>query len=70
MTDQDIETFFAILIVRIDHNEWSINHFLRCKHSLPGSPRFCTAFRKFSRNIVDILEGVVHGHITLSLTKE
>ena len=58
-----LKAFLAIVIICIDHNEWGFDYFLRCKHSLTGSPRFCTAFRKFSRNIVDILKSVVHSYI-------
>ena len=45
------------------YNEWSINHFLCCKHSLTGSPRFCTTFRQSSRDIVNILESIVNSYI-------
>ena len=52
-----------IVIICIDDDERSFNYVLRCKHSLSGSPRLCTAFWKFSRNIADILESVVHSYI-------
>ena len=58
-----LETFFAIVIICVDNDKRGINHIFSSKHSLSGSPRLCTAFRKFSRNIVDILESVVHSYI-------
>lgn len=36
---------------------------LCCKHGLTGSPRFYTTFRQSSRDIVNILEGIVHCYI-------
>ena len=47
-----LKAFLSIVIICVDHNEWGINRFLRCKHSLTGSPRLCPAFRKFSRKDV------------------
>ena len=58
-----LESFLAIVIVCINYNERGINHIFRSKHSLSSSPRLCTACRKFSRNIVDILKCVVHSYI-------
>ena len=58
-----LEAFLAIVIICIDDNERSINHIFRCKDGLTGSPRLCTAFRKFSRNIVNVLESVIHSYI-------
>ena len=58
-----LESFLAIVIVCVNDDERSINHFLRCKHGLTSSPRFCTTFRKFSRNIVDVLESIVYGYV-------
>ena len=58
-----LEAFLAIVIVCVNDDERSFNYVLRCKHSLTGSPRLCTACRKFSRNIVDILKCVVHSYI-------
>ena len=58
-----LESFLAIVIVCINYNERGINHIFRSKHSLSSSPRLCTACRKFSRNIVDILKSVVHSYI-------
>ena len=57
------EALFAVVIICINHNEWDFDCFPRRKHGLAGSPRFCTIFRKFSRNIVDILKCVVHSYI-------
>ena len=57
-----LETFLTIVIICIDHNKRSLNHIFRCKYCLSGSPRLCTACRKFSRNIVDILESVVYSY--------
>ncbi len=58
-----LESFLAIVIVCVNDDERSFNYVLRCKHGLTGSPRFCTACWKFSRNIVDILKCVVHSYI-------
>ena len=58
-----LEALLAVVIVCIDHDERGINHIFSSKHGLPSSPRLCTACRKFSRNIVDILESVVYSHI-------
>lgn len=60
------EAFFSIIIICVDHNERGIDHALCCKHSLTRSPRLCPACRKFSRNIVNILESVVHSYIMRS----
>ena len=57
------ETFLAVVIVCIDDDKRSLDDLLRCKHSLNGSPRLCPAFRQSSRDIVDILESVVHSYI-------
>ena len=58
-----LKAFLAIVIISIDYYEWSINHFLCCKHSLTGSPRFCTTFWQSSRDIVNILESIVNSYI-------
>ena len=58
-----LEAFLAIVIICIDDDERSFNYGLRCKHGLSGSPRLSTTFRKFSQNIVDILESIVHSNI-------
>ena len=62
-----LEAFLAIVIICIDHNERSLNNLLRCKHGLTSSPRLCTAYWKFSRNIVDVLKSVIHGHVMGSI---
>ena len=58
-----LEAFLAIVIICVDHNERGINHVFCSKHGLTGSPRLCPAFRKFSRNIVDILKRIIHSYI-------
>ena len=45
------EAFLAIVIICIDDNERGLDDLLRCKHSLTGSPRLCTAFRQSSPGI-------------------
>ena len=57
------ETFFAIVIICINDDERSINHIFSRKHGLTGSPRLCPAFRQSSRDIVNILESIVHSYI-------
>ena len=39
---------------------------VRRKHGLSSSPRLCTSFRQSSRDVVDILESVVHSDIMRS----
>ena len=58
-----LEAFLSIVIICIDHNERSINHIFRCKDGLTSSPRLCPAFRQSSRDIVNILESIVHSYI-------
>ena len=58
-----LKAFLAIVIICIDYNERGLDYLLGYKHGLSGSPRLCTAFRKFSRNIVDILESIVNSYI-------
>ena len=58
-----LKSFLAIVIICIDDYKRCIENLLCRKHSLTGSPRLCTACRKFSRNIVDILESIVHSYI-------
>ena len=55
-----LETFFAIVIICIDDDERGLDDLLRCKHGLTGSPRLCTAFRQSPRNIVNVLESIIH----------
>ena len=40
------ETFLAIVVIGIDHDERCAKNILCCKHGLPGSPRFCTALQQ------------------------
>ena len=40
-----------------------IGDLLRCKDGLASPPRLCPAFRQNSRDVVDILESVVHSYI-------
>jgi len=61
--DVQLETLFSIIIVCVDYDERSVNYTLCRKHGLTSSPRFCTTFRKFSRNIVDVLESIVYGYV-------
>ena len=58
-----LEALLTVVIVCIDDNERSINHIFSSKHSLTGSPRFCTTFRQSSRDIVNILESIVNSYI-------
>jgi len=58
-----LKAFLAIVIICINNNERCIENILCCKYSLTGSPRFCTSFWQSSRNIVDILECIIHGYI-------
>ena len=58
-----LETFFAIVIICIDHDERGINHIFSSKHGLTGSPRLCATCWKFSRNIVNVLKSVIHSYI-------
>ena len=58
-----LEAFFTIVVICIDDNERSINHIFRCKDGLASPPRLCPAFRQSSRDVVDILESVVHSYI-------
>ena len=58
-----LETFFAIVIICIDDDERGLDDLLRCKHGLTSSPRLCTAFRQSPRNIVNVLESIIHRHI-------
>ena len=58
-----LETFFAIVIICIDHDERGLDDLLRCQHGLTGSPWLSTTFRQSSRDIVNILERIVHSYI-------
>ena len=66
---KDIEKEFKEVIgdriasICSSHNERGINHVFRSKHSLTGSPRLCTAFRKFSRNIEKEFKEVIGDRI-------
>ena len=57
------ETFLAIVVIGIDHDERCAKNILCCKHGLTGSPRLCTTFRQSSRDILNILENIVYSYI-------
>ena len=59
------ETFLAIVVIGIDHDERCAKNILCCKHGLTGSPRFCTAFRQSARDVVTILERVVYRYLMI-----
>ena len=58
-----LEAFLAVVIVCIDNNKRRIENFLGSKHGLTGSPRFRAAFRQSARNIINILECIIHCYI-------
>ena len=58
-----LESFFTIVVICIDNYKRSLQQFVSCQYRLTGSPRFCTTFRKFSWNIVNILESVIYSYI-------
>ena len=58
-----LEAFLSIVIICIDYYERGLDYLLRYKYCLSSSPRLCTACRKFSRNIIDILESIVHSYV-------
>ena len=64
-----LEAFLAIVIISINDNKRGINHIFCSKHGLSGSPRFCTAFRQSPRDVVDILESVVHSYTMRSANR-
>ena len=57
-----LEAFLAIIIICIDHNKRGLDDILCCKDCLTCSPRFRATFRQSSRNIIDILESIVHSY--------
>ena len=59
------ETFLSIIIICINYNKRRIDQILRCKHRLSGSPRLRSSLRKFTWDILDILECIIHLHIVL-----
>ena len=58
-----LKAFLAIVIISINDNKRSINHIFSSKDGLTSPPRLCPAFRQNSRDVVDILESVVHSYI-------
>ena len=60
------ESFFSIIIIRIDYNKRSCQHILRCQNSLSRSPRFRSSFRQSARNVIDILKSIIYSHIMLT----
>lgn len=60
------ESLFAVVVIGVDHDEGFPNQIFGRQHRLSGAPGFGAAFRQLSRDIADILEGVVHFHAALS----
>ena len=60
------EALFSVVVIGVDYDEGFPNQIFGRQHRLSGAPRFGAAFRQLSRDIADILEGVVHFHAALS----
>ena len=61
----ELECFYSIIVICIDHCERSVNLIHTAIYSMCCSPRFYTSFRYFIafRNVVDILISICYVHV-------
>ena len=56
------QTLFSVIVICIDDHERRFQHLFCGQHRLPCAPGLCAPFRELTRDIVQILEGIVHRH--------
>ena len=56
------EALLAVVVIGIDHNERRVHHLFGGQHRLAGAPGLGPPLGEGPRDVVQVLEGVVHRH--------